>query len=73
MTLAAFQRQGLISGPVAILLDVHARTLLDVCGACERSLSTEIILSHKALLRWSIAVNVLLGPAGTSFPTDLGY
>jgi putative membrane protein len=61
-TLAAWLREGLIDGEIARMLDVHARALLDVCGACERIRNTENAPAYKALLRVGIALNILIAP-----------
>jgi putative membrane protein len=60
--LAAWHREGLIDGEVALILDVHARALLDVCGACERIRNTEHAPAYRTLLRVGIALNVLVSP-----------
>ncbi|MBX7164779.1 MAG: hypothetical protein K1X74_00400 [Pirellulales bacterium] len=43
-------------------LDVHARSLMDICGACERIRNTPLASSYRALLRWAIVLNVLVAP-----------
>jgi ion channel-forming bestrophin family protein len=70
-SLATWLRKGFIDGSMAFIMDGHARALLDVCGGCERIRHTGITLSHKALLRLGIALNLLIAPWYT-FP-DLGY
>lgn len=70
-SLAAWQREGIIDGSAALILDVHARALLEVCGGCERIRNTGITPSHKALLRLGIGLNVLIAPWYT-FP-ELGW
>jgi putative membrane protein len=60
--LATCQREGQIDGTTALVLDVHARALLDICGACERIRSTTLAFSYKALLWLGIALNILIAP-----------
>jgi ion channel-forming bestrophin family protein len=70
-SLGSWLRRGLIDGSMVLVMDVHARALLDVCGACERIRNTGITFSHKALLRLGIALNLVIAPWYT-FP-ELGY
>lgn len=44
------------------ILDVHARSLLDICGACERIRNTPVASSYRSLLRGAIAVYVVAAP-----------
>jgi putative membrane protein len=69
-SLADWHRRGVIDGSAALILDVHARALLDVCGGCERIRNTAISASYKALIRGGIAANLLVAP-WLSLP-DLG-
>ncbi len=46
------------------ILDIHARALLDICGACERIRATPLASSFRALVRWSILMFAILGPWG---------
>ncbi len=61
-SLAGWQRAGLIDGTTALVLDPHARSLLDVCGACERIRNTGISPFYKILLWLGIALTILLAP-----------
>jgi putative membrane protein len=70
-SLAAWHREGLIDGSAVLVLDVHARALLDVCGACERIRNTGVSPSYKALLRLGIVLNVLAAPWFTLY--EMGY
>jgi putative membrane protein len=45
-----------------LLLDPHARALMDVCGACERIRNTPLASSYKALVWWAIALYVAFAP-----------
>jgi putative membrane protein len=56
-----WNRQGKLHDTVWIL-DRHAGALMDVCGACERILSTPLTSSYRALVRGGIALYVLLTP-----------
>lgn len=51
------------------ILDVHARALLDICGACERIRATPLASSFRSLVRWSILLFALLGPWGIFLDT----
>lgn len=46
------------------ILDIHARALLDICGACERIRATPLASSFRSLVRWSILLFAVLGPWG---------
>jgi putative membrane protein len=61
-TFAEWKRDGLIDGPVLWALDVHARGLMDVCGACEKIRNTPLSPSYKGLLRAGLVLNVLAEP-----------
>jgi putative membrane protein len=60
-TLDRWNREGKLRETVWIL-DVHARSLMDVCGACERIRNTPLASSYRALLRWGITLFVLSFP-----------
>jgi putative membrane protein len=45
-----------------IILDPHARALMDVCGACERIRNTPLASSYRALLWWAITLYVVFTP-----------
>jgi putative membrane protein len=53
------------------LLDVHARALMDVCGACERIRYTPLASSYRALLRCGVGLFILTAP--WTLTTDLGW
>ena len=53
------------------LLDVHARALMDVCGACERIRNTPLASSYRSLLRGGIALYALLAPWSLSL--EMGW
>jgi putative membrane protein len=60
-TLDRWNRQGHLRETIW-LLDVHARALMDVCGACERIRNTPLASSYRALLRCGVALFVLTAP-----------
>jgi ion channel-forming bestrophin family protein len=60
--IAKWQTDGLIDPRTMQVLDVHSRSLLDICGGCERILNTPVSLSYRTLLRLGLAMNVLLVP-----------
>jgi ion channel-forming bestrophin family protein len=61
-TVATWYRAGVIDMTVVLVLDVHTRALLDVCGACERVRNTPISPGYKTLLWIVISLNVLFAP-----------
>jgi putative membrane protein len=52
------------------MLDVHARGLMDVCGACERIRNTPLASSYRALVRLALLTYVITAP--WSVTLDLG-
>lgn len=44
------------------LMDRHAGSFMDICGACERIRNTPLASSYRALLRWAIAVDLAMVP-----------
>ena len=60
-TLNRWNRDGKLVETIWVL-DVHARSLLDICGACERIRSTPLASSYRALVRWSIILYILMAP-----------
>ncbi len=60
--IAQWQIAGLIDPRTMQVLDVHSRSLLDICGSCERILNTPVATSYRALLRLGLATNVILLP-----------
>jgi putative membrane protein len=44
------------------MLDVHARALMDICGACERIRNTPLAASYRALVRCGIGLYILVAP-----------
>jgi len=60
--IAGWKREGAIDAETFWVLDVHARGLMDVCGACEKIKNTPLSPSYKGLLRAGLALNVLAAP-----------
>lgn len=61
-TIAEWKRAGHIDQSTLWILDTHARGLLDVCGACEKILTTPLSPSYIGLLRLGLALNVFAAP-----------
>jgi ion channel-forming bestrophin family protein len=61
-TIQRWRRTGLIDGWSLLWLDAHVKSLMDVCGACERIRNTPLSSSYRALLRHGIALYVLISP-----------
>ena len=60
-TLNRWNREGGLRETIWVL-DVHARSFLDICGACERIRNTPLASSYRALVRWSIILYILMAP-----------
>jgi putative membrane protein len=69
--LAGWRRAGKLDGFDALLLDEHFRGLMNVCGACEKIRNSPLAPSFRALLRYGIALNILLTP--WTLATTAGY
>jgi putative membrane protein len=57
-----WKTEGKIDGFIHMELDVHARALMDICGACERIRRTPLARSYLAFIRQSIAIYLLTLP-----------
>ena len=57
--LQSWRQAGLLDGWTLLWLDPHVKSLMDVCGACERIRYTPLSSSYRALLRHGIALYVL--------------
>ncbi|HSK13218.1 MAG TPA: bestrophin family ion channel, partial [Phnomibacter sp.] len=64
-------RTQLITGDQLIVLNEETRSLMDICGACERIKNTPIPYSYSTFIKKFIAVYVLTLPFGYVF--SLGY
>jgi ion channel-forming bestrophin family protein len=62
--LARLREQSAIDGDDLRVIDVDAKVLLDVCGACERILNTRIVRSYRTFARQCIALDLLTFPWG---------
>lgn len=49
-TIDSWRKETKIDGFLLLALDVHARSLMDICGACERIKSSPIASSYKAII-----------------------
>lgn len=61
-SIANWQQEGLVDPRTMQVMDVHSRSLLDMCGGCERIHNTPISVSYRTLLRLGIALNILAAP-----------
>jgi putative membrane protein len=59
-----WKRHGQIDGYDELILDVHVRALMDICGACERIRKTPITRSYLAFLHQSILIYLVTLPWG---------
>jgi ion channel-forming bestrophin family protein len=60
--LAGWHRRGQIDGWTLLWLDAHVKSLMDICGACERIRNTPLSSSYRALLRHGIAIYLAVAP-----------
>lgn len=60
--LVTWQQAGNLDGLSLLQLDRHARSLLDICGACERIKKSPIAVSYRAFMRQGIMLNLLTLP-----------
>lgn len=68
--LGRWDRQGRLHNSLW-MLDQHARSLMDVCGTCERIRNTPLPSSYRSLLRWGIVLYVAFAPWSVSL--ELGW
>jgi putative membrane protein len=61
-TLAKWRQAGSLDGWSMLWLDGHLKSLMDICGACERIRYTPLSSSYRALLRHGLALYVLISP-----------
>jgi ion channel-forming bestrophin family protein len=61
-TLSRWRQAGSLDGWSLLWLDGHVKSLMDICGACERIRYTPLSSSYRALLRHGIAVYVVISP-----------
>jgi putative membrane protein len=60
--LAEWQRQGRLDGWGLLWLDGQIKSLMDICGACEKIRYTPLASSYRALLRQGIALYLIVSP-----------
>lgn len=68
--LSRWRKDGQLDEFAFLALDQQAKTLLDICGACERIKKTPLPLSHRALIPQVLIVYLLVIPWG--MPSHLG-
>lgn len=59
-----WKHEGHIDGFEMLAVDIHGRSLMDVCGACERIQKTPIARSYLTFVRQCIAIYLLTLPVG---------
>ncbi|MCY1019898.1 bestrophin family protein [Pyxidicoccus sp. MSG2] len=67
----ALQRQGVLTGEQLLSVNAELQSFTDVCGACERILSTPVPFSYSVFLKKFIFFYVMTLPFGLAF--SLGY
>ncbi len=60
--LRRWEAQGVISQLQMLMLDPHVRSLMDICGACERIRSTPLASSYRFFLRQGIGLYLFTLP-----------
>lgn len=65
------RKAGAISDCEFLAIDLHAKSLLEICGACERIQSSPVPLSYRALLRHGTILYVASAP--WFLTGDVGY
>jgi ion channel-forming bestrophin family protein len=61
-TVLRWQGEGRIDGWGLLWLDGQVKSLMDICGACERIRNTPLSSSYRALLRHGLALYLALAP-----------
>jgi putative membrane protein len=56
------RRDGRLDGWSLLWLDGHVKSLMDICGSCERIRNTPLSSSYRALLRHGIAIYLVVSP-----------
>jgi putative membrane protein len=57
-----WQREGRFDGWTLLWLDGHLKSLIEICGACEKIRNTPLSASYRALLRHGIALYLAISP-----------
>lgn len=60
--LETWKQSGKLDGFEMLLLDTHAKALMDICGACERIKNTPVVYSYRLMMRQGILLNLLALP-----------
>lgn len=68
---ADWKHRGVIDGYEALMLDIHLKGLMDICGACERIIKTPISKSYLVYIRQGMVVYLLAIP--WAFAHDMGF
>ena len=61
-TLMRWRRDGQLDGWSLLWLDGQVKSLMDICGSCERIRNTPLSSSYRALLRHGIALYLVVSP-----------
>jgi putative membrane protein len=61
-TLARWQSEGRLDGWGLLWLNTEVKSLMDICGACEKIRNTPLPSSYRALLRHGIALYLVITP-----------
>jgi putative membrane protein len=61
-SIVRWQEEGRLDGWKLLWLDGHVKSLMDICGACEKIRNTPLSSSYRALLRHGIALYLLISP-----------
>jgi ion channel-forming bestrophin family protein len=61
-TLARWQSEGRLDGWGLLWLNAEVKSLMDICGACEKIRNTPLPSSYRALLRHGIALYLAISP-----------
>jgi putative membrane protein len=61
-TLAHWQSEGRLDGWTLLWLNAEVKSLMDICGACEKIRNTPLPSSYRALLRHGIALYLAIAP-----------
>ena len=67
----ALQKQGVLTGEQLLSVNAELQSFTDICGACERILSTPVPFSYSVFLKKFIFFYVMTLPFGLAF--SLGY
>lgn len=61
-TLAKWRDTGKLTEVNFLIIDTHAKALMDICGACERIKSSPLSVSYRAFMRQGIAISLFAWP-----------